>query len=60
MAFALAARTSVVAIDGPGYRFSHLITFDSSGVGSKESSFIVTATANFGFWAFHQTIYYIK
>ena len=49
MAFALAARIGVVAIDGPRCQISHLITFDSSGIGSKESSFMVTATANFRF-----------
>jgi hypothetical protein len=49
IAFALALRIGVVAIDGPGHQISHLITFDSSGVSSKESSSIVTATANFRF-----------
>jgi len=49
MTFALAAFISVVEIDGPGYQFLHLIMFDSSGVGSKESTFIVTATTNFCF-----------
>jgi len=57
MAYALAVRIGVVAIDGPGCRISHLITFDRSGVASKESSFIVTALQIFVFWAFRQTLY---
>ena len=60
MAFALAARIGVVAMDGPGRRFSHLITFDSSGVGSNESLFIVIQPQIFVFWAFQQTLYYIN
>ena len=44
MVFALAVRISVVVIDGPGFPFSHLFKFDSSGVVSKESAFIVTAS----------------
>jgi hypothetical protein len=47
MTFALAIRIGIVVIDDPVFRFSYLITFDSSGVGSKGSSFISTATANF-------------
>jgi len=35
----------VVVIDDPGFQFLCLITFDSSGVGSKESAFIVAASA---------------
>ena len=49
MAFALAARIGVVRTDGTDCQFSHLITFNCSGVGSKDSSFIVTSTANFRF-----------
>ena len=45
MTFALAGRIGVNTNDCPGCQFSNLITFDSSGVGSKESSFMVTATA---------------
>ena len=39
MAFALAARIGVVAIDGPCCRLLHLIRFDSLGVGSEESPY---------------------
>jgi len=60
MAFPLANRIGVVAIDRPGCRFSYLITFDSSGGGSKESSFIVTATTDFHFCAFQQILYYVN
>jgi len=44
--FALAARIHVVAIDCQDCQFSHIITFNNSGVGSKESSLIVIAAAN--------------
>ena len=49
MDFALATRLDAVAIDGPGCQISHLITINSSGVGCKESSLVLTATANFRF-----------
>jgi hypothetical protein len=48
MAMALAVHIGAVAIDGSG-PISHLITFDSSDVSSKDKSFIVTSTANFRF-----------
>jgi hypothetical protein len=41
--FTLATRIGIVVIDGPVCRFSYLIVFDSSGVGSKGSPFIATA-----------------
>ena len=49
MAFTLAARIGVVAVNCLGCQFSHLTMFDSSGVGSKKSSLILSITnSNYG------------